>query len=103
MIRWRVVGNVYKYDKNKEKITICVKGDDADKLSSICKSERKRFYFLINVKKVKIKNELVLKYIKELDDLVGMEIDISGYAKNYRFKLNEDVVEGISLHADVIN
>lgn len=102
MIQWRVMGHVYKYSSDKKKITLCVKGEHADKLSSICKSDRKRFYFLISVSNVQIRNELILKHTEELEELVGMEVDISGYAKKYRFKLNGDMVEGISLHANII-
>lgn len=103
MIHWRIIGNVYKYNADKKKITVYVKGEHAEKLSLICKTDKKRFYFLVSVKSVKIKNELILKHTKELDDLVGMEIDMSGHAKKFRFKSGEEIVEGISLHADVIN
>ncbi len=102
MISWRVIGHVYKYNPEKKKITLCVKGEHAEKLSSICKSDKKRFYFFIGVGNVQIRNELILKHIEELEEIVGMEIDISGYAKKYRFKLNGDMVEGISLHANTI-
>jgi DNA-binding protein len=107
MRNWRVRGYVYKFnksEKNNDKIIINILGDDAKRLSELCKFEKTRYYFSISIKNVKIKNELILKHTNSLEDLTGIEIDISGYSKNYRFKNAEgDFIEGISLHANTIN
>lgn len=97
MIFFNVSGLVYK--ANEKYIVLEVKGYDRDKLNKMINRQDKPLYFFrMNIENVKIKDELILKYIDSEKSLIGMNITCSGIAKKYRYmNLNKDVVEGMNI------
>lgn len=102
MIFFNVSGIVYK--ANKKYIVLEVKGKDKDKLNKIVNKENKPLYFFkMNIESVKIKDELILKYIEEEKDLTGMNIVCSGFIKKYKYiNLDKEVIEGMSIFVKTI-
>lgn len=97
MIFFNVSGLVYK--ANEKYIVLEVKGYDRDKLNKMINRQDKPLYFFrMNIENVKIKDELILKYIDSEKSFIGMNITCSGIAKKYRYmNLNKDVVEGMNI------
>lgn len=102
MIFFNVSGIVYK--ANEKYIVLEVKGDDRDKLNKMVNREEKPLYFFrMNIENIKIKDELILKYMDSEKSLIGMNIRCSGIVKKYRYmNLNKDVIEGTNIIAKTI-
>lgn len=102
MIFFNVSGIVYK--ASKKHIVLEVKGEDKDKLNKIVNKESKPLYFFkMNIENVKIKDDLILKYIEEEKDLTGMDIVCSGFIKKYKYvNLDKDIIEGMSIFVKTI-
>lgn len=100
---WRVKGRVYKFKNGK--IILNTTGEDSKKLSTHLERDVILHFFSISIKNMKIKDELILKHIEKIEDIEGMEVDISGYSKKFKFydkKTNADI-EGVLLCANTIN
>lgn len=97
MIFFNVSGVVYK--ANEKYIVLEVSGDDKDKLNKMINREDKPLYFFrMSIENVKIKDELILKYMDSEKNLIGMRVRCSGFIKKYRYmNLNKDVIEGMNI------